>query len=520
MTFGGVLMRTVFEGSVHVAYSQMYVDSRVDGAAIEGEHWAGQANGLCGAAVEGFLFLVTGMHTGRVGLTIEVHDGPPAVDGRWEDVVEAPFTPLTRAVRLAQWGDADACGFELDPVDHRVRYCAVGMDEASAHGVVSAGEQPVDRYLLQFWPAPAEPDRVVRQTSDRAAYWHRFARQQPPPPTPRERAAAARAAREEEARARAERAREYELRQWAGRLPTERLRRVGGNVHGMRMLDVHLVHAIARVDDATQRLIARWAAHRACAAAGLADVDWIASALAALDAGAPLPAPFDDPGEVWRRLLEDPNVPRTTITLPDGTTHNALRQAFALPALLGAAEPDSLQAALDALYAATVSHGTDHRAFLDEVRDTWPGLGVVPPAPPESPPPHFPFPPPTGDGFADTASGPRTSVAEVRPTASAPDPKTSSTPPRHRPPTTPPVARRSPGLGKGLASLIPASGPRHRPAGAATSMDGDRFVIVAGSSGRPAAAEPAAVHGLAGAPNKGVDPAGDGDGEEEPHDVG
>ncbi|MFF7250288.1 hypothetical protein ACFZBU_41205 [Embleya sp. NPDC008237] len=80
--------------------------------------------------------------------------------------------------------------------------------------------------------------------------------------------------------------------------------------------------------------------------------------MAALDAGAPLPPPFDDPGEAWRRLFEDPNVPRTTITLPDDTTHNALRQAFALPALFGAAEQDSLQAVLDALCAATLSHGT------------------------------------------------------------------------------------------------------------------------------------------------------------------
>ncbi|MFI6587762.1 hypothetical protein [Embleya sp. NPDC050493] len=512
-------MRTVFEGSVRVAYSQMYVDSRVDGAVIEGEHWAGQANGLCGAAVEGFLFLVTGMHTGRVGLTIEVHDSPPAVDGRWEDVVEAPFTPLTRAVRLAQWADADACGFELDTVDHRVRYCAVGMDEAGAHGVVSAGEQPVDRYLLQFWPAPVEPDRVVRQRSDKAAYWHRFAREQPPP-TSRERAAAERTAREARVRARAERVRQHELRAWAGRLPTERLRRVGGNVHGMRMLDVHLVHAIARVDDAAQREIARWAAHRAYAAAGLAEVDWIAPALAALDAGAPLPPPFDDPGEAWRRLVEDPNVPRTTITLPDDTTHNALRQAFALPALFGAAEPDSLRAVLDALYAATVSHGTGHRAFLDEVRDTWPGLGVVPPAPPESPPPPFPFRPPSADASGDTVSGRRTPATQARPTASAPDPKAPAAPPGHRPPTTPAAAVPSAGrpLGKGLAPLIPASGPRPRPAGAVTSMDGVRFVLVAGSSDRPAAAEPAAVHGLAGVPNKGVDT--DGDGGEEPHDVG
>ncbi|WP_439678581.1 hypothetical protein [Embleya sp. MST-111070] len=510
-------MRTVFEGSVDVAYMQMYVDSRAQWSAIEEDHCAGQVNGLCGAAVEGYLFLTTGMHTGSVGLTIEVHDGPPEVDGRWEDVVEAPFTPQSRTVRLAQWGDADACEFELDPVDHRVRYCAMGMDEANAHGVVFAGEPPVDRYLLQFWLAPAEPDRVVRQTSDQAAYWNRIARDRPPPPTPDERAAKARAAREEQARERAERVREYELREWAGRLPTERLRRVGGNVHGMRMLDVHLVHAIARIDDGTQRAIARWAAHRAYALAGLADIDWIAPALAALDAGAPLPAPFDDPTEPWRRLLEDPNVPHTTITLPDGTTHNALQQAFAFPALLGAAEPDSLRAALDALSAAAYAHGTDHRAFLDEVRDTWPALGVVPPAPAEPPPPPLPFPPIAEDASADTAPARWTPPAEAPPTASAPDPKAPPPPPGHRPPTTPPGAPPNalrPPRG-GLASPVPAPGPR--PAGAARSMDGVRIVLVTTSAEPPAAAEPSMKNSPAGIPNKDIDTTTGG--EEEPYDI-
>ena len=26
-------------------------------------------------------------------------------------------------------------------------------------------DDPPERYLLQFWPAPAAPDRIVRQTS-------------------------------------------------------------------------------------------------------------------------------------------------------------------------------------------------------------------------------------------------------------------------------------------------------------------------------------------------------------------
>ena len=32
-------------------------------------------------------------------------------------------------------------------------------------------DEPPDSYLLQFWPGEAEPDRIVRQHSDVAAYW-------------------------------------------------------------------------------------------------------------------------------------------------------------------------------------------------------------------------------------------------------------------------------------------------------------------------------------------------------------
>jgi hypothetical protein len=39
-------------------------------------------------------------------------------------------------------------------------------------------DEILDRYLLQFWPADPAPDAVVRQSSDIAAYWHGWAREQ------------------------------------------------------------------------------------------------------------------------------------------------------------------------------------------------------------------------------------------------------------------------------------------------------------------------------------------------------
>ncbi|RLV04650.1 hypothetical protein CTZ27_10955 [Streptomyces griseocarneus] len=117
-------MRRPVDGEVAVDYGQIYVVSGDPAWSDLGlaEAFAGQTAGLCGAAIPGTLWLTTGLHTGDVGFTVEVHDEAPSLD----------------------------------------------------------------RYLLQFWPAPPEPDRVLKQTASTAAYWHGFARDQSPPPTPEE----------------------------------------------------------------------------------------------------------------------------------------------------------------------------------------------------------------------------------------------------------------------------------------------------------------------------------------------
>ncbi|MFJ4654821.1 hypothetical protein ACIP5Y_26405 [Nocardia sp. NPDC088792] len=169
------------EKEVGVSYSQVYVESVVGGINSRmHDAFAGQRSGLCGAAVPGKLFLLTGLHTGEVGFTVEVHDQAPPLDLAWEDVVEVSFYPASDRSFLVQW--AGEARWELDlreGLDYRVRYCAQGMDQAREKDVRLDGEPLLDRYLLQFWPSPPEPDRVVRQTSQAAAYSHDYARQQP-----------------------------------------------------------------------------------------------------------------------------------------------------------------------------------------------------------------------------------------------------------------------------------------------------------------------------------------------------
>jgi hypothetical protein len=417
-----LIVRRPVEGEVHVHYGQIYVETDPDsfGPGLP-EAFAGQRAGLCGAATPGALWLSTGLHTGDVGFTVEVREQAPPLDPAWEDVVEVSFRPVSADSALVEWAGEDSWQLDLEETDYRVRYCAKGMDQASERDTRMDGEPQLDCYLLQFWPAPPEPDRVLKQTSRIADHWHRYARELPPPPTPAERAEAERRTRLAQETAERERRLAFERWEWGGRPPSQALRDVGGNVRGVLEFDPALVHAIDASGPATQRAVALFAARRACEAAGLTALDWVADALTALAEGRPLPPPFDDDARMWQTLATDPRVPDRTVgravpperppfrppatpgaSMPQpqevagavvgpaaavaassasssapcvaaftiGRPDPSLRMSqphMALPAVTGAAEPDPLQAALDAVFAAVVTYGENHPALLADV---------------------------------------------------------------------------------------------------------------------------------------------------------
>lgn len=164
-------MTVAFDGLLSVDYSQAYVVS--DGDPPDPvEAFAGQVNGLCGARVPGALFLVTGQNAGEVGFRVDVVDRPPPVDPRWEEVVEVSLTALSDNVNLMDW-DREVHPLPLrESTTYRVRYCARGMDAGKTYLGKRGGTKPPDHYLLLFWPAPAEADRIIRRTSRVAGYWH------------------------------------------------------------------------------------------------------------------------------------------------------------------------------------------------------------------------------------------------------------------------------------------------------------------------------------------------------------
>jgi hypothetical protein len=175
-------MRLLFSGDWPVAYGQFYVTGDEGPIGDMSATFAGQTNGLCGARCAGELFFVTGLHSGTVPVAVEAHEGEPDLDGGWEDVVEVSFTAAS-FVQLSAWGGAAAHHLDLSPGSYRVRYCACGMDAGRFADTRMDDDGDLDRYLVQFWPAPAAADRVLRQSSDTAAYWHGVARAVPPPTT-------------------------------------------------------------------------------------------------------------------------------------------------------------------------------------------------------------------------------------------------------------------------------------------------------------------------------------------------
>ncbi|MCI3927878.1 hypothetical protein [Streptomyces sp. AN091965] len=369
-------MRTVYDGELRVHYRQFYVESRLDISREEEiAHCAGQSNGLCGAANPGNLFLTTGLHTGRVGLTVEVHETEPSLDDQWEEIVEVSFRPASAETAVVPWGDGAVCSLDLPVTDYRVRYCGRGMDVTPDDELSVLDDGPViDHYLLQFWPAEPAADQVIKQTTRSAAYWHDCARALPPPPGPEIRAEAERLRREAEETIVREAERQAEAGNWGGRAPSPTLREVGGNKWGLISLDRDLVDAVDSADAATQRDIARWAVSYAIAKAELHTFSTFARAIRALRLGEELPVPLGDRAQAWEWFFAQKNLPHTFVRPLHGSGGEVSQQATAMIALFAAVQEDPRRAALDAVYAAAATYGSAYPHLLAETRDAFPDL--------------------------------------------------------------------------------------------------------------------------------------------------
>lgn len=374
--------KVLLHRTIHVTYATAEAGPGDASGKKPGAYWRGQVNGLCGAAVPGRLSLVTGLHTGYVRCTVELHPAEPPLGDDWEEAVEVSFRH--RAKKLWLGGlMSDPHPVELPRGEYRLRYCARGMRQGRDQDVAGKDEV-VDAYLLQFWPGRAAPDRIVRQTTEIAGYWH----QANPKPALTEADRAERKRRKAEKKERREaKARRAEDRlRWGDRVPNDRLRQAARRANAADLLDADLVFALSEADDEVCDAVARWAAARAVAVAGLDRLPWMARALATLERGEPLPPPFpsrpgtDPEREIWK-LLEDPGLPMTTVMPPAVTSDGPPRmiglQYVALPAVFATVDRPPLTAAMNALWAAGLAHGEKgYRQFFADLRAAFPQLNA------------------------------------------------------------------------------------------------------------------------------------------------
>ena len=361
----------MFDGEVFVHYGFVRLEPIELGWELQ-PSFGGQVNGLLQAAEPGLLQMSTGLHTGMVPVRVELLDVEPAVDEAWEEVVEASFTTTVATLQLAEFQDAQ----ELPPLPaegtFRARYSAIGMDAASRADTRMDDEPALDRYLLQLWPAPAAPDRVLRQTSKTAAYWHRTAQSTPPPSTPEERADRAQVEQAQRDAREAEDQLRRELAELGGSPPSDALRVLGYEAAAVARRDRSLADLISELSGSQQRQIAAWAARWISSRTGLGKRDWVAVGLDALDRGDPLPPPLNDWRTAFDRYADGERVVTVaSLTVAGDEQPKVTPTAAALAAVLRAGDPDPGAAAFGALKNATDPSSTQAAMLAAAHSEIW-----------------------------------------------------------------------------------------------------------------------------------------------------
>lgn len=157
----------VAEGVVVADYSQ--VELHVD---APGGFPAGPGTGLTMDPDDTCTPLTVARHDGHVPVRLEVHDQEPALDPAWDAVAEMPLRGGGQ-VRVTGWaGTGTVEGPVLPAVDLRARYAVRDGQQGSEQFRRPPWDAaPVERYVVQLWPAPPAPARVVAASTPWSQYW-------------------------------------------------------------------------------------------------------------------------------------------------------------------------------------------------------------------------------------------------------------------------------------------------------------------------------------------------------------
>ncbi|GAA3144783.1 hypothetical protein GCM10010466_39840 [Planomonospora alba] len=113
----------------------------------------------------GIAIIKTGIHTGKVAVSVEVYDEPPRVTTEeWDEVVEMPLEAVLGRMRVCGLA-SEAPDYFPDltpegPGQYRIRVHARGRDAA----IDLVAETPVEEYLIMTWPSSKAPEAIYKQS--------------------------------------------------------------------------------------------------------------------------------------------------------------------------------------------------------------------------------------------------------------------------------------------------------------------------------------------------------------------
>jgi hypothetical protein len=168
--------RVLLDEVVMTSYGQLDL-VWAEGAGFDGDWssvFAGQTNGLVGAANPGGVYVNLARYGGGSRVRVVLLDAEPAEpDEYFEDVVEVSTAiPAGADVQWQAWAGMGFGTIEgLSAGTYRVRVSAHGRD-AGHQGEFADGV--VDEYLIEWWPSPAKEDAILRVGSANAEYWHGY----------------------------------------------------------------------------------------------------------------------------------------------------------------------------------------------------------------------------------------------------------------------------------------------------------------------------------------------------------
>ncbi len=168
-------LHTLFDGKFFVMYGWVMWQPEADECIASETDFAGQRNGILGAARAGALTLRTGLHTGDVALRVLRCDTePPLPDESWTEVVEASVNvPEHAAMTLSDAEGLNAEPAAIEPGTYRARLASARYGLAEDGPLHDPQGELLERYTLVLWPEPSvRPDALLRAKHARAKSWH------------------------------------------------------------------------------------------------------------------------------------------------------------------------------------------------------------------------------------------------------------------------------------------------------------------------------------------------------------